>query len=76
MIVGLDIGTNNVRVAIAQENDDGKLEIIGTHTKTSAGLRNGTIVNIEDARSIIKKSIPKYEETINSLIQLANLAGM
>jgi cell division protein FtsA len=62
MIVGLDIGTNNVRVAIAQENDDGKLEIIGTHTKTSAGLRNGTIVNIEDAKNAIKEAIEETEQ--------------
>ena len=37
MIVGLDIGTNNIRVAVAQENEDGKLEIVGTYTKASSG---------------------------------------
>ena len=30
-------------------------------------------VNIEDARSIIKKSIPKYEETINNTLKKNNI---
>jgi len=54
MIVGLDIGTNNIRVAVAQENENGKLEIVGTYTKASSGLRNGSVVNIEDTKNAIK----------------------
>ena len=57
MIVGLDIGTNNIRVAVAQENEDGKLEIVGTYTKASSGLRNGSVVNIEDAKNAIKEAL-------------------
>ncbi len=64
MIVGLDIGTNNIRVAVAQENEDGKLEIVGTYTKASSGLRNGSVVNIEDAKNAIKEAIEETEQSI------------
>ena len=57
-IVGLDIGTNVIRVAIGEiDPETGNLQIAGTASKKSAGLRNGVIVNIEDAKNAIKEAI-------------------
>lgn len=71
-IVGLDIGTNVIRVAIGRVNDDGKLEILATSSRASAGLRNGIIVNIEDAKDVIRDTIEEAEQTagviVNSVI--------
>ena len=48
-VVGLDIGTSMIRVAIGEiDPDTGNIRIAGTASRKSAGLRNGVIVNIED----------------------------
>ena len=46
-IVGLDIGTSEIRVAIGEiDPETGNVQIAGTASRKSAGLRNGVIVNI------------------------------
>jgi|GEM_PF-6010796 len=67
MIVGLDIGTNHIRVAIGELNDSGGIEIAGTASRKSAGLRNGVIVNIEDAAAAIKEAVESAEQTVKML---------
>ena len=62
IIVGLDIGTSAVRVAIGEVTSDGGIEIIGLSSKKSQGLRNGAIVNLEAAGSIIKEAIDAAEQ--------------
>ncbi|MBQ9494426.1 MAG: cell division protein FtsA [Treponema sp.] len=62
MIVGLDIGTNCIRVAIGEVIENGSVEIVGTAVKKSAGLRNGVIVNIEDAAAAIKEAVETAEQ--------------
>ncbi len=62
IIVGLDIGTSNVRVAIGEMNLDGGIEIIGLSNKKSQGLRNGAIVNLEAAGNVIKEAIDTAEQ--------------
>ena len=62
MIVGLDIGTNYIRVAIGELNDSGGIEIAGTASRKSAGLRNGVIVNIEDAAAAIREAVESAEQ--------------
>lgn len=61
-IVGLDIGTNVVRVAVGEIDYEGKLSIVATSSKKSAGIRNGVIVNIEDAKDVIKDAIESAEQ--------------
>lgn len=62
MVVGLDIGTSFIRVAIGEHRDDGGMEITGIAGRKSAGLRNGVIVNIEDAVTAIKETIEAAEQ--------------
>ncbi len=62
IIVGLDVGTSAVRVAIGELTSDGKIEIIGLSDKKSQGLRNGAIVNLEAAGSIIKDAVDSAEQ--------------
>lgn len=61
MVVGLDIGTSMVRVAMGNVLDDGSVEIIAAASKPSRGLRGGVIVNIEDAAAAIKSVIEEAE---------------
>ena len=62
IVVGLDIGTSFVRAAIGEVNDEGNVEIIGVSAKASAGLRNGVIVNIEAAMTVIKETLEAAEQ--------------
>ena len=72
IIVGLDIGTSVIRVAIGEVDDDGSLHIVATSAQKSAGLRNGVIVNIEDAKDAIRQAIESAENKggvlVNSVI--------
>lgn len=62
MIVGLDIGTSCIRVAIGEiDEETHKLKIAGTACEKSAGLRNGNIVNIEAASNAIQNAIRNAE---------------
>lgn len=69
-IVGLDIGTSVVRVAIGElDPETGKMTIIGTSQKKSAGLRNGVIVNIEEAKNAIKEAIDAAEQNAGTIVE-------
>jgi len=62
MIVGLDIGTSCIRVAIGEiDEETQKLKIAGTACEKSTGLRNGNIVNIEAASNAIQNAIRNAE---------------
>ena len=60
-IVGLDIGTNAVRIVMGQKNQDGKLQIIGAAETKSEGITRGSISSIEDTVSSISETIEKCE---------------
>jgi cell division protein FtsA len=59
-IVGLDIGTTNVRAVIA-EPLDGRLEVVGIGEAESKGLRKGVIVNPEASVESIRKALEGAE---------------
>jgi cell division protein FtsA len=59
-IVGLDIGTTNVRAVIA-EPVDGRLEVVGIGEAESKGLRKGVIVNPEASVESIRKALEGAE---------------
>ncbi len=66
LIVGLDIGTSNVRCVIGEvtvnpQTLEKELQITGVGVAPSTGLRNGTIVNIESTSQAIKKAVEDAE---------------
>lgn len=64
-IVGLDLGSSMVRVAVAQPlpGEDGKprLHVIGAVVLPSAGVHKGTISSMEEAVSSISKILERAE---------------
>ncbi len=74
-IVGLDIGTSTIRVAVGEIDYDGNLSVVATASKKSAGIRNGVIVNIEDAKDVIKDAVEAAEQEggviVSSVIALS-----
>ena len=70
VVVGLDIGTSVIRVAIGEvDSETGAISIAGTASVKSAGLRNGVIVNIEDAKDKIKEAIAAAEQDAGIVVE-------
>jgi cell division protein FtsA len=61
LIVGLDVGTSKVVVAIAELLDDGRYQVIGLGETPSAGLRRGVVVNIEATVTSIRRALEEAE---------------
>ncbi len=62
LVVGLDIGTTKI-CCIVGEVFEGRVEIIGTGTVPSQGLRKGVVVNIESTVNSIKQAVRLAEES-------------
>lgn len=60
-LVGLDIGTTNITVIVADVSGDQKVEIVGIGTSASRGLRKGVVINIEATVDSISKAISQAE---------------
>ena len=60
IVVGLDIGTTKIG-AVVGEVSHGEINIIGTGTSPSIGLRKGVVVNIESTVESIKKAVEEAE---------------
>lgn len=61
IITGLDVGTSNIRVVMAQRLPEGRLKMIGAAETPSVGISRGSIASIEDAVSCISETIEKCE---------------
>ncbi len=74
-IVGLDIGTNSVRVVQAKSDlQTGVLSVIGASEVQSTGLRRGVIIDIEEAVSCISSALEKCERMTGVPIASANVS--
>lgn len=73
-IVGLDIGTQNIRVVQAKVEDDGSLNVIGAAQVPAAGMRKGVIVDIEEAVSSISAALEKVERMTGVPVARANVS--
>jgi cell division protein FtsA len=61
IIVGLDVGTSKVVVAVAEFNPDGPFKVIGLGQSASEGLRRGVVVNIEATVQSIRRALEEAE---------------
>lgn len=61
IVAGLDLGTSRVKVVIAHQNQAGDVDIIGTGSHPSKGLRQGVVVNAEDAIHSIRAAVDEAE---------------
>jgi cell division protein FtsA len=60
IIVGLDIGTTKICAVVGESHPDG-VEIIGTGSHPSDGLRKGVVINIERTVDSIKEAVEEAE---------------
>jgi cell division protein FtsA len=77
LYTGIDVGTTKICTLVAQELDDGSLQIIGVGIEPSRGLKRGVVVNVEEAARAIAASVDKAQRTAGYEIASAviSLAG-
>lgn len=73
-IVGLDIGTQNIRALQAKLNEAGELSIIGSSAVEAGGMRKGVIVDIEEAVSSLSAVLEKVERMTGVPLGEANIS--
>lgn len=74
-IVGLDLGSNMIRIAVGEPGaEGGKPSIIGVGEAPSNGIRRGSIVDVEDAVSSISQALEKAERMTGIPIEHAYVA--
>jgi cell division ATPase FtsA len=74
IIVGLDIGTSKVRVAVGERRTDGAIKILGVGQARSLGVRCGEIVDSEAASKCVMKAFVDAEEKTDVMIGTTHLA--
>ncbi len=60
IIVGLDIGTTKICAVVGEKTENG-INIIGTGTHPSIGLKKGVVIDIESTVESIKKAVEEAE---------------
>lgn len=69
ILIGLDLGTKKIAVAVAERTADGSGEarIIAVGQSASRGLRKGMIVNLEQAVSSVSDAIADAESMLSNV---------
>ena len=60
-VVGLDIGTSKVAVAIGERKENGSLDVVGVGIAPSRGLRKGVVVNLDATVESVKQAVEEAE---------------
>ncbi len=72
IITGIDIGSSNIRTLVAHQiRGEENLRIVGVGVVTSAGIRRGIIVDIEEAIKAINESVELAERMAGSAVNRA-----
>ena len=69
LVAAIDIGTLRTRAAIGRFTTDGKLEIVAVSDTLTKGVRNGVVVNIDEAAVSIRTVISSLEKSLNLRVQ-------
>ena len=77
LVAAIDIGTLRTRGAIGRFTSEGKLEIIAFCETLTKGVRNGVVVNIDEAALSVRTVISSLEKTLNLKVKrvFAGISG-
>jgi cell division protein FtsA len=67
-LVGLDIGSKKIKASAGFLDSDGKIQILGTTSSDSMGIKKGVVVDIENASKSISICISQLERIIDDNI--------
>ncbi|MTJ82067.1 MAG: cell division protein FtsA [Telmatospirillum sp.] len=77
LIAALDVGTTKVCCFIARTTDDGNLRVVGIGHQLSRGMRNGAVVDMEEAETAIRAAVDAAEQMAEDRVRevLVNVSG-
>jgi cell division protein FtsA len=77
LVAAIDIGTSKIRAAIGRLTPDGKLDILAYAEGLSKGVRNGVVVNIDEAATSIRTVVSSLERDMNLRVKrlIAGISG-
>ena len=77
LIAALDVGTTKVCCFIARAQDDGSLRVQGIGHQVSRGMRNGAVVDMEEAETAVRATVDAAEQMAQERIRqvVVNLSG-
>ncbi|HIJ63696.1 MAG TPA: cell division protein FtsA [Rhodospirillaceae bacterium] len=77
IIAALDVGTTKVACFIARATDDGTLRVLGIGHQLSRGLRNGAVVDMEEAETSIRAAVDAAEQMAEERLRevVVNVSG-
>lgn len=73
LYTGVDIGTNSIKVLVAEYVSD-EMNIIGVGNAPSEGLKNGIIIDIEKVAQALRKAVNTAEERAGITIDRINVS--
>lgn len=68
IIAALDVGSSKICCFIAHANIEGGIRVIGVAQHASAGIRNGSVVDMESAQNAVLTAVSAAEELANERI--------
>jgi cell division protein FtsA len=76
IVVGIDVGTSKICTLVGRAESNEKIRILGSGIVPSAGLRKGSVVDLDAATQAVINSIDKAErssglEIVSALVSLA-----
>ncbi len=64
MIVGMDVGTSQVRVVVAEPRQDGTISVIGAGLSPSEGIKKGIIIDLDRTVESIATAVQEAERMV------------
>jgi cell division protein FtsA len=77
LVAALDVGSSKVCCFVARESADGHPSVVGIGQQASKGVKNGTIVGLEQAEAAIRTAVHAAEQMAGETIDrvILNLSG-
>ena len=69
LFTALDIGSSKISALIAQVNDGGELEVLGTGQRESRGVRRGYVADMERTEASIREAVEQAERIAGTNIE-------
>jgi len=76
IIIGLDVGSSNIRVAVAEEGKEPAIpfQILGVGQSKALGMRKGTVIDLEETAKNIKEAVAVAERISGIKVESATIS--
>ena len=76
IIIGLDVGSSNIRVAVAEEGKEPAIpfQILGVGQSKALGMRKGAVIDLEETAKNIKEAVAVAERTSGIKVESATIS--